>query len=442
MTAEIARIRPATSDDRPMRWLGLGIVIVMIGSFSAWAATAPLSSAALAPGVVIVDGYRKTVQHLEGGIVSSIDVRDGQRVVRGEALVTLDGTQAQAQLEVLRGQQTISLAREARLAAQRDGLDAIHYPPVLAEHRDDPRVSEAIAVQEQVFQVRRSAIDGEVAVHRRQIEQLRAKIDGLRAQRGGRDRLVKSYAEELGDFSALLKEGYTEKQRVRDLERRLAQSEAERGDLIAGIAEAELRIGETELKILQLNRDFQREVATELTEVQAALFELQQRIRSLEDTVARTVIRAPDDGMVLGLKVHTIGAVVPPGEPIMDIVPQDERLIVEAQVSPLDIDRVHDGQTAEIRFTAFNNRETPKLEGRLVAVSADRLVDSANPQTQPYYLARIEVDAFGVETLRQERLALVPGMPAEVLINTGERTFLQYITKPITDGIARSLIED
>lgn len=442
MTAEIARIGPASADDRSMRWLGLFIVLVMLGSFGSWAALAPLSSAALAPGLIIVDGYRKTVQHLEGGIVRTINVRDGQVVAAGDTLLTLDDTQPRAQLEVLRGQQTISLAREARLAAQRDGLDVVRYPPLLDGHRDDQRILESIQLQDQVFAVRRNAINGEIAVHRRQIEQLRAQIEGLRAQRAGRERMVRSYAEELQDFSALLKDGYTDKQKVRDLQRRLAQSEGERGDLIAGIAGAELRIGETELKILQLNKDFQREVAAELSEVQAALFDLRQKIQSLEDTVARTVVRAPEAGMVLGLKVHTIGAVVAPGGPLLDIVPQHQRLIVEAQVSPLDIDRVRTGQRAEVRFTSFNNRETPKIEGELVAVSADRLVDDSTVERRPYYLARVEVGADGLETLRRQQLELVPGMPAEVLINTGRRTFLQYILKPLSDSVARSLIED
>jgi epimerase transport system membrane fusion protein len=442
MTARVAPIRPASGDDRAVRRLGVAIVLVTLGAFGGWASLAPLSSAALAPGVIIVDGYRKTVQHLEGGIVKTIAVRDGQSVEKDDVLLTLDDTQPRAQLELLRGQYIIAAAREARLAAQRDGLDSVRYPTALHGNRGDARVRAAIAIQDQVFRVRKAAIDGEVALHRRQIDQLRAQIEGLRAQRASRERLVKSFEEEWRDFSSLLAEGYTEKQRVRDLERKLAQSEGERGELLANIAEAQLRIGETELRILQLQKDFQREVAAELTEVQAALFDLRQRMQSLEDTVRRTVIRAPEAGMVLALTVHTIGAVVPPGGPLLDIVPQHEQLIVEAQVSPLDIDRVKVGQGAEVRFTAFNSRETPRIDGQLIAVSADRLVDDSGTDRKPYYLARVEVEAAGLDILHAQQLELVPGMPAEVLINTGERTFLQYLLKPLRDSVARSLIED
>jgi len=429
-------------DDRPFRRLGLIVVFLAFGVFGGWAALAPLSSAALAPGVVMVETYRKQVQHLEGGIVKAISVRDGDSVAKDQVLITLDDTQPKAQLEVLKGQYYIAAAREARLIAQRDGLPAVSFPADLLAERGDPRAEEAIRVQKQTFGVRKSAHEGEIALYQRQVEQLRAKAKGLRAQKQSQDRLVSSYEGELADFASLLQEGYVEKQKVRELERSLAQSEGQQGELLSNLAATELEISETELKILQLKKELQREVAKELVEVQADLFELREKIQSLQDTVRRTVITSPEAGMVMGLTVHTLGAVIPPGGHLLDIVPQHERLILEARVNPMDIDRVKLGQTAEVRFTAFKTRETPKLEGKLIALSADRLVDDKNPDVPPYYLARVEVTETGLEDLARQRLDLVPGMPAEVLINTGERTLLQYLARPLADTFARSFIED
>lgn len=390
--------------------------------------------------MITVENYRKTVQHLEGGIIKTIRVRDGDSVEKGEVLATLDDTQPRTQLEVLRGGYYISAAREARLIAQRDGLNEVRYPEELLARPDDPRIGDTIRVQNQTFSVRKAAHEGEISLYRRQIEQLRAKLKGLRAQISSRDRLVQSFQHELEDFESLLKEGYTEKQKVRDFERSLAQNEGQRGELVSDLAAAELAIGETELKILQLNKDLQREVAKELGEVQADLFELREKIHSLESTVARTVIKAPEPGMVLGLSVHTLGGVISPGGKLLDVVPKDERLIVEARLSPHDIDRVQIGQMAEVRFTAFKSRDTPKTEGKLIVVSADRLVDE---QTQTaHYLARVEITPQGLMDLARQKLDLVPGMPAEVLINTGERTLFEYLTDPFVDTVARSFIED
>jgi epimerase transport system membrane fusion protein len=433
---------PARGDDRPFRRLGLVIVLLVFGVFGAWAALAPLDSAALAPGIITVESYRKTVQHLEGGIIRTIDVRDGDRVARNQVLVTLDDTQPRAQLEVLRGQLYVASAREARLLAQRDGLPQVRYPAVLAKNRSDPRTAGAIQTQSQIFAVRKAAHEGEVTLYQRQVEQLKAKAQGLRAQKTSRENLVESFRAELKDFSSLLAEGFTEKQKVRELERNLAQSEGQLGELLADIAATELQIGETELKIMQLRKDLQREVAKELGEVESELFELREKIQSLEATVSRTTVRAPEAGMVMGLAVHTLGAVIPPGGRLLDIVPQNEKLVVEARVSPVDIDRVKVGQSAEVRFSAFKSRDTPKIEGKLVSLSADRLLEENRPDALPYYLARVEVTPTGLQELAQRHLDLVPGMPAEVLVNTGERTLLEYLSRPLTDTFARSFIED
>ena len=429
------------ADDRPIRNLGYLIVILVFVFLGGWSFLAPLGSAALAPGSVTVEMYRKTVQHLEGGIVKAIHVRDGDTISKGQVLIELEDTSSRAQLETLRGQLYSALAREARLIAERDGKSTVTYPADLINAgATDPRAQEDIRVQNQSFSVRKRSRAGEIGILKEQRQQLQAKIEGIKAQRTSRSNLSDSLNKELLDFRAMLKEGYVEKQKVSELERRLAQSEGDRGDFIANISSAQTQISEIELKILQIDKDFQREVIEELSKVQSDLSELHEKTQWLDDTVTRTVITAPESGMVLGLTVHTLGAVIPPGGRLLDIVPQQEKLIIEAQVSPSDIDKVHSGQICEIRFSAFKAAKTPKVSGRLTTLSADRLTDEQN--RAGYYLARVEVDKDGLEELRQRGLILLPGMPAEVLINTGDRTFFQYLIQPLSNIFARSLIED
>lgn len=437
--------RSLLSDDSKIRRQGLALVVIVFGGFGAWASLAPLHSAALAPGVITVEHYRKTVQHLEGGIIRTLEVHDGDSVQHDQVVATLDDTQSRAQLEVLRGQLYLRMAQEARLAAQRDGLRAVAYPQELLTHRDDLRVADAMRLQDQTFRVHQAATDGESAVYRRQIEQLRAKVKGLQAQKLSRDRLLESYRGDLADFKSLLQEGFTEKQKVEEMERALAQTEGQRGELLSDMAASELQIAEIELKILQLQKDLQRDIAKELSETQAELFGLREKVQALERTVDRTVIKAPVSGMVLGLAVHTIGAVIQPGGRLLDIVPQHQKLIIEAQVAPIDIDRVKVGQVAEVRFSAFKSRDLPTIEGTLISLSADRIVvdnKEDNSGDTAYYLARVEVSPSGLQALGAADLELVPGMPAEVLIKTGARTLVQYLMKPLTDTVKRSLIED
>jgi epimerase transport system membrane fusion protein len=424
--------------ERRLRLGGIAVVAAIFGGFGLWAAIAPLSSAAIGPGLISVEKYRKTVQHLEGGIVREIKVRDGQLVAADEVLLTLDDTQPKAQLEGLRGQLFGLLAREARLVAQRDGLRQVVFPQDLVEARSDARAADAMHVQVQTFSVRKQAHDGEVTLYERQFQQLRAKATGLVAQKKSRDQLVASYESERIDFEALVKQGYAERQRVREMERNVAQSQGQRGSLLADLATTELQISETQVKIVQLSKELQREVAKELAEAQSELSVVREKVRSLQDMVARTVVRAPDAGMVLGLSVHTLGAVVRPGERLLDIVPQNAKLVVEAQISPQDIDQVRIGQLAEVRFPAFKRRDLPRIDGWLISVSADRLMDDTEGRKVPYYLARVEITSESLQAITNAKLGLLPGMPAEVLVNTGERTFLQYLMAPLSDTVARS----
>lgn len=428
--------------ERRLRYSGLLAVLALFIGLGIWSVKAPLDSAAIGSGVVVLENYRKSVDHLEGGIVREVRVTEGQWVSRGDVLVTLEDVQAGAQLEQVRSQLLVGTAREARLIAQRDGQARVNYPRSLTAVPMDPRAAEAMRVQDQTFRVRRQAQQGEIMLYERQIAQLQEKIAGLRQQKAMRDRLVASYEKERTDFEALAKEGYAERQRVRDMERNLAVNEGQRDSLHNDIASAEVEISSAQLKILQLEKDLQKEVAKELSEVQAELFSLREKMRGLEDTYRRTSILAPEEGRVLGLAVHTRGEVIKPGAHILDIVPGEETLIVEAKLSPQDVDQLRVGQMAEVRFTAFRQRDMPRIEGKLATLSADRMIEDINGTKQPYYLGRVSITPKGMQDLTQLKLDLVAGMPADVLVKTGQRTFWHYLTAPLSDMLVRSLKED
>jgi epimerase transport system membrane fusion protein len=425
-----------SSDKRP-RTIGIIIVAVTFGMFGMWSLFAPLESAALAPGKVMVKGSRKNIEHLEGGIVAELPVRDGDSVAAGDLLLLLDDTQVRAQLEIAMGQYYAVKATEARLRAERDDLDSVDYPELIAAS-EDPRAVEAMQSQNQVFNARRNGYLGEIDVLNQRISQLGEQVHGIEAVRDGKQKLVRSYAEEIADFTELLEEGFADKQRLRELERSLARTEGEVAEHISTIAQVGIGIGETRLEILQLQKTFHTSVVDNLGQVQIQVYDLEERIRAAADKAERTAIRSPVAGVVVGKTVTTVGEVISPGEALMFIVPQSGELIVEAQVSLIDIDRVHQGQDADIRFSAFKSTTTPVIDGTVVSISADALTDEQNGTS--YYLARVEVTPEGHEMLHD--LILVPGMPAEVLINTGSRTLFQYLTQPIRNAFARSLIED
>lgn len=447
MTAMEANMTPATPAvpmtinhlppiaDLPVRKIGFAVIFVTFGLFGSWATLAPLDSAALAPGVVTVKTYRKTVQHLEGGIVKALHVRDGDTVEAGAVLIDLDPTQVSAELEMIRSQFIAVRALEARLIAERDNLESIVFAePATA----DNRIREAQGGEDQIFKARRSARLGEIDVLSKRVVQLEEQIRGFQAMIAGKRKLASSFNEEVGDLQALLSEGYVDKTRLREQERSSAAMEAEIAELQSNIARARLQIGETQLQIQQINKAFMTEVADKLAETQTRSYELRERLAAVEDRALRTQIRAPEGGMVIGMKVHTIGGVVGPATPLLDIVPRAEDLVVEVQIPTVDIDRVSAGKLADIRFSAFNSSTTPVIEGTLTHVSADRLINEDSGI--PYYLGRVELTEKGRKDLGE--LTLVPGMPAEVLINTGERTLLNYLMQPATNAFARSMIED
>ena len=423
-------------DDTPVRRVGYLMLLVTFGLFGGWAALAPLDSSALAPGVVTVKSYRKTVQHLEGGIVRELRVHDGDLVKTGDVLLVLDSTQARSDMEMTRSQLIAALQLQARLEAERDALPEPVAVPALDPA--DPRVQEARDSEARIFQTRRTSLLGEIGLQEKTIGQIEEQIRGFKTIIGSKQTLAASYQEEIVDLRALLAEGYVDKQRLREQERSLSRLQTEIAESQSEIAQARVHIDEARLKILQLKKAFASEVAGLLGDARNKVYELRERLATLQDRDQRTDILAPEAGMVMGMTVHTLGAVVSPGTALLDIVPANEELIVEAQVSPMDIDRIALGKLADIRFSAFKSSTTPVIEGRLVQISADRLINKDTGTA--YYLARVALTDKGRQTLGN--LTLVPGMPVEVLVNTGARTLLQYLIQPASNVFARSLIED
>lgn len=422
----------------PSMAVGGAVVAVFVGGLGVWGATAPLESAAIAPGVIGVSGERKTVQHLEGGIVEEILVTDGETVEAGQSLVILDDTQTQAALALLEAQHLSASALMARLEAERDGLPAIRWPaPLLDAAGEDAAAVSVLATQERIFQARAASLANQTAILERRIEQLREESAGLAGEMAAQDRRLALLAEELEGVRELVARGLEPRPRLLQMERAESEIAGSRVRNRAQIARIEQTIGETELQIIELGNARHAEAAAELREVETRLSDLRERLAAARDVAARTRVTAPVSGTVLDLRVFTRGGVIGAGQPLMDIVPTEDRLVIEAHVAPTDIEVVAVGLPAQVRLTAFSQLGAPRLVGRVIRVSADRLDDPATGAA--WYEARIALDP-GQPGL--DELALVPGMPAEVMIVTGARTPLDYLLKPIVDSVGRALREE
>ena len=424
------------SDLNTHKRFGLTAFFLLFGFGGIWAATAPIEGAAIASGQVTVKSFSKVVQHLEGGIIRDIFVEDGDFVEANEPILEIDNTQSLVELEA-QNQMLFSLrALEMRLEAERDGRNSLSYPASF--NSMGRQGEEEMAVQIEIFNARRSANDGSKEILEQRIEQLQSEIIGYQGLQASKEKLADSFNEELSDIRELLSQGFSDKNSLRALERDVSTAEGEVAELTATIASTEVAIGEAKLQILQEEREFHNAVVSELQEVQANINIGAEMAIALEDIVSRTIVRAPDSGIVNGLQVHTIAGVITPGMRILDIVPQEDELIIESRVSPTDIDRVAVGQEANIRFSSFGMGTAPSIFGEVISVSADSLIDETSGI--PHYVARVEVSQESLEELGD--LSLVPGMPADVFISTGSRTFLQYVFKPLTNGFMRGLRED
>ncbi len=420
------------------------IVAVFFGGVGGWAALAPLASAVVASGSVVVSGSRQTVQHRDGGIVSRILVTEDQRVEAGEILVELDNTELVAQHDVMTAQFITLSAQESRLNAESQHLDVVAEPEQFASLDVVDRIAadEALAAQRDRLEARRDSVESEIAVLERRIEQLRAQIGGSQAQVTSHERQKELLEEELEGVRSLNERGLTPTNRVRELERALASLEGGRAEYESNIARVSEEIGEAELEMLRARREFDDEVAAELLEVEQRLAQLEPVREAIGAQIERARVRAPATGRIVGLRVHTEAGVIAPGQVLMEIVPENRPLVVQAHVKPADIDSLHPGARAQIRLTAFSASQAPILLGSLSLVSADRMIEESTGEA--YYLAEATIDADAlqrIEAIREGTTQLRPGMPAEVVIPVRSRTALQYLVEPLTDRFWRAFRE-
>jgi HlyD family secretion protein len=417
---------------------GSALIGVFVIGFGAWSVMAPLESAAVAVGSVVSESSRKTVQHLEGGIISAILVHDGDQVTAGQTLIRLDDTKARTTLLALRGQLWDAKAREARLVAERDGAATIDFPADLLAQQSEPAVAAALAGQQKIFDARRSLVESKTAAIGERINQVHEEINGHQAEVVALEKRVALLQEEVGGVKQLVASGLERKSRLLQLERDLADADGKRGDTLAQIARAKQTIAEAEIDILSLQNDRQKDVADELRETQKKGHELAEQVQAAADVLARDDVKAPENGIITDLRVHTPGGVISPGEALLDLVPEADRLVVEVQVRPEDIDRVREGLPAQVRLLPYKQRRTPLLNARVIYVSADRLVDKRTERS--YYTAKLRIDEKELAALGGE-VKMVPGMPSEAMIQTGETTVAAYALSPILDSFHRAFRE-
>jgi HlyD family type I secretion membrane fusion protein len=417
---------------------GAAVCLAFFGGLSAWSALVPLASAAIGNGVVSPDGSRRTVQHLEGGIVERLLVKDGSRVAAGESLVVLEDKATRASYDLALTQHRQYLAIEARLVAERDGEAEFTLPPELAENAADPEVVTLVTAQRTLMADRRASLAGRKELLRKRIAEIEEEIEGLHAQIASRDRQLVIIKEEITTATYLTDKKLTPRPRLLSLQREQAEMEGQQATTRSAIARSYQSIGESAQRIAQLDVEWQEDLGNRLTEVAGKLTETKERLLAASDVLRRLVVTAPVAGIVVQMRLYTVGGVIAPGAAILDIVPRDDDLVIDARISPNDIDVVRQGQTVQIVLSAYTQRTLPRLEGQVRDVSADRIVD---PQTQAsYYKVRVEVDREALAALGSG-IELSPGMPAEVMVMTGQRTAFEYLTRPFLDSLRRSFTE-
>jgi HlyD family type I secretion membrane fusion protein len=416
---------------------GLGVTLLGMLLIGTWLVLAPLSGAVIAPGFVKVDMNRKVVQHQEGGIVKEILVRDGESVRQGQTLLVIGDVRLDATLDLLRTQHDGERAKVARLEAERALLPAVSFPPELAARRGEPKVAELLQRETALFRARREALDSQIAVLRKQIGQTVDEAQALAGQIAAEGRALQSQKEELAVNQQLAKQGFVQKTRLMSLERGVAEYEARWEEHRAELAKTRQRASELELRVLAQRNSYVQSATDELKEASTRLFDLEERLRPSKDASDRQRIASPITGEVVGLRVFNAGAVVAPREVLMEIVPEDKTLIVEARIRPEDINHVRAGSAAEVRLTAYQTRTTPLVAGNVNYVSADRMVDTQSGA--PYYVVNVDVSAGALA--EAGNLRMQAGMPAEVYIRTDSRTAFDYIVAPVMAYLRRGMRE-
>jgi HlyD family secretion protein len=430
-------VTPAMASIRAYVTAGVAVVLALSVGLGGWAATAQISGALIAPGSIVVDSNVKKVQHPTGGVVGAVLARDGDTVKTGDVVVRLDDTVTRASLAiVMKGLNTL-WARAARLDAEREGADTVTFPPALRDRVDDPDAKALMESEAKLFEVRRASRLGQKAQLRQRVAQLNEELAGLAAQEAAKTREIALIQKELVGVRELYEKNLVQLSRLTQLERDAARLEGDRGQFIAAAAQTKGKITETELQIIQIDKDLNTEVSKELREVNDKIGEFVERKVTAEDQLRRIDIRAPQDGIVLQSNVHTVGGVISAGDAIMLIVPQTDNLAVEAKVNPQDIDQIQVGQKTLLRLSAFNQRTTPELNGAVTRISPDTTTDQRTGQS--YYTIRIGLPPEEIKRLGDVKL--IPGMPVEAFVQTGERTMIAYLAKPLTDQLMRAFRE-
>lgn len=425
---------------RSVALAGYALIVLVFGVCGGWAAFAKIDGAVMAQGTVSVQSKRQVVQHLEGGIIGQIHVRDGQHVKEGDVLFVLDDTSPRANHDATRNQLDLALASEARLLAERGEKDQVTFPVELESRRADPRVLAIMSDQALQFRDRKRALEGQIGILSSRVEQFRQEIGGLGRERASAEEQLRLIDQELVGVRELYSKNLVPLTRLTALEREKARLDGTVGRNTADIAKAENNIGEMRLQIQQLRQKFQEEVSTQILDMRQKMHDLREKLNIAENILRRIDIRSPREGVVQNInpRIYTLGAVVRPGDTLLEVVPQGDDLIVEAQVQVTDVDRLSGASPqVEVRFPAFHQRDTPMILGTVKTVSRDRLIDEAT--RQPYYQAIVEISATDVPHEMAQRIR--PGMPAEVVFNTGSRSVMSYLTKPLTDAFHRSFRE-
>ena len=417
---------------------GLWILGLGFGGFIAWAALAPLDEGVPAQGVVSVESKRKRIEHLTGGIVEKIQVREGDRVREGQELLVLNETQAKAALNSVRGQWRIAAATAARLNAERSGQKGVQFPSELENGASEPDVAAAMSAQRDLFRSRRSALEGELAIIRESVRGLELQIRSLDQLKAGRERQIQLFNEQLASFTKLNAQGFVSRNQLLDIERQLVEVQSKQSEDLANIAAVNARLAEFRMRGAQREAEYRREVETQFADAQRDASTLAERLAGLRDTYERLAVRAPVSGIVVDLAFHTVNGVIKPGDRILDIVPEGDELIVEAQVQPQYADRVHAGLAAEVHFDAYASRaRRPIVKGTVKVVSADVLTDSRTGAQ--YYAMRVAVPGDQMKGLDGQPLQ--PGMQGTVMVLTGERSLLVYLARPFLRRFTAALSE-
>jgi len=425
---------------RPIVIMGFSIIFITFGVFGGWAAVAKLDAAVVAPGAISLEGNRKVVQHLEGGIVEEILVKEADVVVEGQTLLRLNSIENRSNLQVFEYRRDVALIVEARLLAERHLKDNFELPKQLANvDLEEKGLQETADDQHGLFEDRRMILRSQKEILDNRIEQTNEQIRGLNQQQSALERRYQNYKTLIERMESGVEKGLIQNNVLSQRQDDYIQIEADLGQIISEIAQAKNGISETKLQSLQVSQEYRERANTELDAVRSELSELDERVKVASDVLSRTEIVAPASGSIQNLQVHTVSSVIRPGDVLMELVPADEELIFTARISPIDIDNVIVGLSTEVRFSAFKARLTPIVLGEVANVSND-VITPDNPNEMPYYLARIDVDPADISDVIRERITA--GMPVDVVITTGERTVVNYLTSPLMDAVRKSLLEE